>query len=80
MAHTVGPDDVLESPEIRWLMGKIHVATSDYEVAREIIGRVRKVPANRARTDYRNIRNAMVRGALQAHHRNQETYRAVMGR
>jgi hypothetical protein len=57
--------------QIRWLLGRVHVSTSDDDVAKDIAARCSKAtPAQRS---------ACVKYALKCHHENQGLYNHVMG-
>jgi len=61
---------------IGWLIGRLHVSTTDREVIRfvrsKIRAEIRRDPAKR------EVRKQIYRDALDAHHRNQKLYRSVM--
>lgn len=54
---------------ITWIVGNMHVWTSDKEVVREMYRRCRRGPLKAS--TYREVRRKIYREALEAHHDNQ---------
>lgn len=60
---------------ISYLVGKLHVSTSDREVIRFLRNKMKKQMRGRK---MRDVRHSAFREGLMVHHHNQVTYRAVM--
>jgi len=60
---------------VTWIVGRLSVAETDREVVREFWNRFKHVRGR----EWKTLRHATYREALQVHHDNQDLYRKVMG-